>query len=63
MQLFILLFLLLALVTMVTAVAGCHSDMDKDHQPRKNCTAAGLGDIPAGLEPSTQVTPRSLDSC
>ncbi|XP_051251457.1 leucine-rich repeat transmembrane protein FLRT3 [Dicentrarchus labrax] len=54
MQLFILLFLL-SHVAVVTAVVGCHSDRDKDHRPRENCTAAGFSDVPAGFEPSTKV--------
>uniref|UniRef100_UPI003AACC44E uncharacterized protein n=1 Tax=Centroberyx gerrardi TaxID=166262 RepID=UPI003AACC44E len=53
MQPFLLLFLL-SQVTVATAVAGCHSDRDKDHRPRKNCTAAGFSDVPAGLEPTTK---------
>nr|XP_046237601.1 platelet glycoprotein Ib alpha chain [Scatophagus argus] len=54
MQLFILIFLL-SHVAMVTAVAGCQSDRDKDHRPRQNCTAGGFSDVPAGLEPSNKV--------
>ncbi|XP_078147783.1 uncharacterized protein LOC144543532 [Centroberyx gerrardi] len=54
MQPFLLLFLL-SQVTVATSVAGCHSDRDKDHRPRKNCTAAGFSDVPAGLEPTTKV--------
>ncbi|XP_076580909.1 uncharacterized protein LOC143316943 [Chaetodon auriga] len=54
MQLFVLLFLL-SHVAMVTALSGCHSDRDKDHRPRENCTAAGFSDVPAGFEPSTKV--------
>uniref|UniRef100_A0A3B5A970 LRRCT domain-containing protein n=1 Tax=Stegastes partitus TaxID=144197 RepID=A0A3B5A970_9TELE len=55
MQLFILLLILVSHVAMVAAVAGCHSDRDKDHRPRKNCTATGFSDVPAGLEPTTKV--------
>ncbi|XP_073330938.1 uncharacterized protein [Pagrus major] len=54
MQLFIVLFLL-SHVDVVTAVAGCHNDRDKDHRPRENCTAAGFSDVPAGIEPTTKV--------
>nr|XP_020477819.1 platelet glycoprotein Ib alpha chain-like [Monopterus albus]XP_020477820.1 platelet glycoprotein Ib alpha chain-like [Monopterus albus]XP_020477821.1 platelet glycoprotein Ib alpha chain-like [Monopterus albus] len=54
MQLFLLLILLLH-AAMVTAMAGCHSDRDKDHRPRENCTAAGYSDIPVGLELTTKV--------
>uniref|UniRef100_A0A3P8TTW0 LRRCT domain-containing protein n=1 Tax=Amphiprion percula TaxID=161767 RepID=A0A3P8TTW0_AMPPE len=55
MKLFVLLVLLVSHVAMVAAVAGCHDDRDKDHRPRKNCTAAGFSNVPAGLEPTTQV--------
>ncbi|XP_029381913.1 platelet glycoprotein Ib alpha chain-like [Echeneis naucrates] len=55
MQLFLLLLFFLSHVAMVTAVAGCHSDRDKDHRPRENCTAAGLSDVPTGFEPTTKV--------
>uniref|UniRef100_A0AAQ5ZFG6 LRRCT domain-containing protein n=1 Tax=Amphiprion ocellaris TaxID=80972 RepID=A0AAQ5ZFG6_AMPOC len=50
-----LFVLLVSHVAMVAAVAGCHDDRDKDHRPRKNCTAAGFSNVPAGLEPTTQV--------
>ncbi|XP_050928627.1 platelet glycoprotein Ib alpha chain [Lates calcarifer] len=53
MQFFVLLFLLSH--AMVTAVPGCLSDRDKDHRPRKNCTAAGFSAVPEGIEPSTKV--------
>lgn len=46
---------LLSHVTMVAALASCHSDRDKDDRSRENCTAAGLRDIPRGLIPSTKV--------
>ncbi|KAI3376421.1 hypothetical protein L3Q82_016442 [Scortum barcoo] len=56
MKLFLSLLILLPCVGTVTAVAGCHSDKDKDDRPRReNCGAAGFSDIPAGLEPSTKV--------
>ncbi|XP_030287123.1 SLIT and NTRK-like protein 4 [Sparus aurata] len=55
MQLFILLFLLLSHVDVVTAVAGCRSDRDRDHRSRLNCTALGFSDVPAGLDPTTKV--------
>ncbi|KAL4008456.1 hypothetical protein ACER0C_002308 [Sarotherodon galilaeus] len=51
----LLLLILLSCVSMGVAVAGCHSDRDKDHRPRENCTAAGFSDIPVGLEPTTKV--------
>lgn len=56
MQLFLLLLLLLSHIAMVTAVAGCPSDRDKDHRSRVNCTAAGFSEVPAGVEPTTKVT-------
>lgn len=63
MRLFLLLLvLLLSHVAIVTAVAGCHSDRDKDHRPRENCTGAGFSDIPAGVEPKTKVTTRYAES-
>ncbi|XP_044040191.1 platelet glycoprotein Ib alpha chain [Siniperca chuatsi] len=55
MELFLVLLFLLSHVTMVTAVTGCHSDRDKDHRPRENCTAAGFSYVVAGFEPSTKV--------
>ncbi|CAB1423391.1 unnamed protein product [Pleuronectes platessa] len=51
----VLVLCLLSNVGRVTAVAGCHSDRDKDHRPSMNCTAAGFSGIPAGLEPTTKV--------
>ncbi|XP_039996670.1 platelet glycoprotein Ib alpha chain [Xiphias gladius] len=63
MQLFLLLLLfLLSHLAMVTAVAGCQSDSDKDHRPRENCTEAGFDGIPAGFAPATKVLlfPRNL---
>uniref|UniRef100_A0A671U2R9 Platelet glycoprotein Ib alpha chain-like n=1 Tax=Sparus aurata TaxID=8175 RepID=A0A671U2R9_SPAAU len=54
MQLFVLLFLL-SYVDVVTVVAGCHSDRDKDHRSRLNCTALGFSNVPAGLDPTTKV--------
>ncbi|XP_035506582.2 platelet glycoprotein Ib alpha chain [Scophthalmus maximus] len=64
MQLFLLLLLLLSHIAMVTAVAGCPSDRDKDHRSRVNCTAAGFSEVPAGVEPTTKVLlfPRNLFS-
>ncbi|GLD71243.1 platelet glycoprotein Ib alpha chain [Lates japonicus] len=64
MQLFVLLLLFLLSHAMVTAVPGCLSDRDKDHRPRKNCTAAGFSTVPEGIEPSTKVLlfPRNLFS-
>ncbi|XP_024120405.1 leucine-rich repeat-containing protein 24 [Oryzias melastigma] len=50
-----LLVLLLSQVAVVTAIAGCLSDRDKDHRLRQNCTAAGFSDLPEGVEPETQV--------
>ncbi|XP_034424740.1 platelet glycoprotein Ib alpha chain isoform X2 [Hippoglossus hippoglossus] len=60
----VLLLCLLSHVARVTAVAGCHSDRDKDHRPRMNCTAAGFSAVPAGFEPTTKVLlfPRNLFS-
>ncbi|XP_060922627.1 platelet glycoprotein Ib alpha chain [Limanda limanda] len=60
----VLLLCLLSHVARVTAVAGCHSDRDKDHRPRMNCTEAGFSGVPAGLEPTTKVLlfPRNLFS-
>ncbi|XP_038586430.1 platelet glycoprotein Ib alpha chain [Micropterus salmoides] len=55
MQLVLVFFVLLSHVTKVTAVAGCHSDRDKDHRPRENCTSAGFSDVPAGFELNTKV--------
>lgn len=64
MQHFILLLLLLLThVTMVTAIDGCYSDRDKDHRPRKNCTAAGFTDVPAGIQPSTMVKSSEFVLC
>ncbi|XP_062240539.1 platelet glycoprotein Ib alpha chain [Platichthys flesus] len=51
----VLVLCLLSHVGRVTAVAGCHSDRDKDHRPSMNCTAAGYSGIPAELEPTTKV--------
>ncbi|XP_015224535.1 PREDICTED: platelet glycoprotein Ib alpha chain-like [Cyprinodon variegatus] len=53
MRLSFLLFLLLH--GAMGSVPGCHSDRDKDHRPRENCTGAGFSHIPAGLEYTTQV--------
>lgn len=53
MQLFI--FIIFSHVIMVMARIGCHSDRDKDHRLRENCTEAAFTDIPAGLPSSTQV--------
>ncbi|XP_077400257.1 uncharacterized protein LOC144034934 [Vanacampus margaritifer] len=47
--------LLCAIVTAVKAMGGCHSDRDADHRERLNCTAAGLGGIPAGLQATIEV--------
>ncbi|XP_029932667.1 platelet glycoprotein Ib alpha chain-like [Myripristis murdjan] len=47
--------LLLCHVAVAMAVPGCHSDRDRYHRPRENCTAGSFTDIPAGLEPTTQV--------
>nr|XP_019961525.1 PREDICTED: platelet glycoprotein Ib alpha chain-like [Paralichthys olivaceus] len=60
----VLLLCLLSHFTRVTAVADCHSDRDKDHRPRVNCTAAGYSSIPGELEPTTKVLlfPRNLFS-
>ncbi|KAJ3585747.1 hypothetical protein NHX12_014466 [Muraenolepis orangiensis] len=55
MQVFFSLPLLLCHVTVVTGVAGCHGDRDKDNRPRQNCTAGGFSDIPSGLDPTTEV--------
>uniref|UniRef100_A0AAQ6IQH1 LRRCT domain-containing protein n=1 Tax=Anabas testudineus TaxID=64144 RepID=A0AAQ6IQH1_ANATE len=62
MHLFLHLLILLSHVAIVTAVAGCLSDRDKDHRPRENCTEAGFSDIPAGLGVTTRVLlfPRNL---
>ncbi|XP_034020176.1 platelet glycoprotein Ib alpha chain [Thalassophryne amazonica] len=58
------LFVVLAHVAMVTAVPGCLSDRDKDHQLQENCTAAGFSDVPPGFKPTTKVLlfPRNLFS-
>lgn len=60
MQLFIIF--IFSQIFMVMAINGCHSDRDKDHRLRENCTEAGLTDIPAGLTHSTKVLlfPRNL---
>lgn len=42
-------------VGVVTGLAGCHGDRDKDDRPRQNCTAAGFREVPRGLETSTKV--------
>ncbi|KAM7366680.1 hypothetical protein PAMP_016095 [Pampus punctatissimus] len=55
MKLFFFVVLFLSHVAMVAAVTSCHSDRDKDHRPRQNCTAAGFSDVPAGFEPTTEV--------
>uniref|UniRef100_A0A3P9JZW7 LRRCT domain-containing protein n=1 Tax=Oryzias latipes TaxID=8090 RepID=A0A3P9JZW7_ORYLA len=51
----LLLGLLLPHVAVVTAMAGCRSDRDKDHRLRQNCTAVGFSDLPPGVDPETQV--------
>lgn len=53
MQLFILL--LLSPVTVATALAGCHSDRDKDDRSRQDCSGGRFQDVPPGLDPSTKV--------
>nr|XP_020514045.1 platelet glycoprotein Ib alpha chain-like [Labrus bergylta] len=52
---FLLLFVLLDQVAMVTTVSGCQDAKDKDDRPSKNCKAAGLSDVPAGFDPKTKV--------
>nr|XP_057921693.1 slit homolog 1 protein isoform X2 [Doryrhamphus excisus] len=51
-------------IAVVAAMDGCHSDRDKDHRPRLNCTAVGLSHVPADLDPMTKVFlfPRNLIS-
>lgn len=51
-----LLLLLLSPVAVVTSLDGCHSDRDKDHRPRENCTGAGFRDVPVGLDQRTKVS-------
>ncbi|KAM6894717.1 uncharacterized protein PEZ65_022371 [Lycodopsis pacificus] len=54
MQLFVFV-LLSCLVLPVTPWAGCHSDRDKDHRTRENCTTRDFTDVPAGFAPTTKV--------
>ncbi|XP_077445609.1 uncharacterized protein LOC144066135 [Stigmatopora argus] len=42
-------------VTVVTATDGCHSDRDKDHRLRLNCTATRLHGLPEDVQPATEV--------
>ncbi|TWW52978.1 hypothetical protein D4764_0180720 [Takifugu flavidus] len=42
-------------VGVVTGLAGCHGDRDKDDRPRQNCAAAGFREVPEGLTPSAKV--------
>ncbi|XP_052314915.1 leucine-rich repeat and immunoglobulin-like domain-containing nogo receptor-interacting protein 3 [Oncorhynchus keta] len=50
---FLLLFLPLSHHS--NAMTGCHSDRDKDHRPRVNCTATNLSDVPASIDTTTKV--------
>ncbi|XP_062305906.1 platelet glycoprotein Ib alpha chain [Osmerus eperlanus] len=49
------LFFLLFLARAGAEPTGCHSDRDKDHRPRLNCTLAGFTDLPPGIHASNKV--------
>ncbi|KAM9407941.1 uncharacterized protein gp1ba isoform 1-T1 [Salvelinus alpinus] len=51
----VFLLLFLPLSHRSNAMTGCHSDRDKDHRPRVNCTATNLSDVPASIDTTTRV--------
>ncbi|XP_061525677.1 phospholipase A2 inhibitor beta-like [Phycodurus eques] len=42
-------------VTMVSALQGCHHDLDPDHRVRLSCTAVGFNTVPTGVQPMTEL--------
>ncbi|XP_076019315.1 uncharacterized protein gp1ba isoform X2 [Genypterus blacodes] len=47
--------ILLSHIAKVLAIRRCHSDRDKDHRPRENCTAAAFSDVEPGFQLTTEV--------
>ncbi|KAJ8255032.1 hypothetical protein GJAV_G00200200 [Gymnothorax javanicus] len=48
-------FLLIFYNFCLTMISCCHSDRNKDHRPRVNCTAMTLSSVPSSIDPATEV--------